>query len=406
MGQRRHTLLIVDDEPNLLDSLHRLFHRDYRVLLAADGPSALTLLREQEIHVILTDQRMPNMSGDVFLSQAREIAPDAVRILFTGYAEIDAVVAAVNRGQIFRFLLKPWDPGELESVVQQAAEQYDLLADRRRLLAELQKANEHLTLANRELADNLQLKIAFLEVASHEFNTPITLVHGMSELLRLLNPDRDETEREIVQKLAEGARRLARLVADTLKLMSAEDFRLAIRPTPVELAPLLKEVADQVQPFIHARRQRLRLNLSADLGTFEIDANKIRDAVVNLLTNAIKFTPDEGELELGARLDPATSERAEIWVVDCGIGVEPRALDRFFEPFFTEFEPGGHSSGNFGFQKRGLGLGLSLVKKFIELHGGEVAAESSLGRGTRVTIRLPRRTLMDASSTAGSHRIE
>src|SRR4029077_18047700 len=109
----------------------------------------------------------------------------------------------------------------------------------------------------------------------------------------------------------------------------------------------------------------------------------------NLLTNAIKFTPDGGEIILAAHL--TADHRAEIEVTDRGIGIEPRALARLFQPFFTEFDPSCHSSGDFGFKKRGLGLGLSIVKKFVELHGGEVAASSVIGEGTKFTIRLPRK---------------
>src|SRR4029077_7416969 len=121
----------------------------------------------------------------------------------------------------------------------------------------------------------------------------------------------------------------------------------------------------------------------------EVDADKVRDAVTNLLTNAIKFTPDEGDIALVARL--AGEDEAEIEVSDRGIGIEPRALCQLFQPFFTEFDPSCHSSGDFGFKKRGLGLGLSIVKKFVELHGGEVAASSVIGEGTKFTIRLPRK---------------
>ena len=191
MEQRRHTLLIVDDEVDVLESLRHLFHRTYRVLTASGGGQALELLDEHEVHLILSDQRMPGMSGDVFLSQARRLQPDAIRMLFTGYADIQAVINAVNEGHIFRYILKPWDAVELEGIIRQAAEQYELLAERKRLIAELQAANAQLTQANEELAEAGQLKSAFIEVASHEFNTPITLVLGLSELLRLLNPDRE-----------------------------------------------------------------------------------------------------------------------------------------------------------------------------------------------------------------------
>jgi signal transduction histidine kinase len=389
MDQRRHTLLIVDDEVDVLDSLRHLFHRKYQVLTATSAQHALELLAQHDVHMILSDQRMPGMPGDAFLSEARRLYPDAVRMMFTGYADIQAVIAAVNEGNIFRYLIKPWDTAELEGIVRQAADRYDLLADRKRLLSELQTANDQLRNANQELAESSQLKSAFIEVASHEFNTPITIVFGMSELLRLLNPQRDEREREMIERLAGGARQLARLMATILKLMKADDFRRTLDRAPVDLTTLLHEVADQVTPFVRTRRLRLELGVANDLGSFDIDADKIRDAVTNLLTNAIKFTPDGGEIMLEAHL--TADDRAEIEVTDRGIGIEPRALARLFQPFFTEFDPSCHSSGDFGFKKRGLGLGLSIVKKFVDLHGGEVTATSVVGEGTRFTIRLPRR---------------
>jgi len=328
-------------------------------------------------------------------------------MLFTGYADIQAVINAVNEGRIFRYILKPWDPVELEGVIKQAAEQFELLAERKRLIVQLQEANAQLTRANQELAEANVLKGAFIEVASHEFNTPITLVLGLSELLRLLNPDRDPREREIVERIAGSARQLARLVANTLTLMRTEDFRHTLRREPVALAPLLKDVAGRIEPFVRSRGQRFEIDVADNLGEFEIDAAKIGDCVLNLLTNAIKFTPDGGQIGLSSRLSQA--DEAEVVVTDHGIGVEPRALRQMFQPFFTEFDPSRHSSGDFGFQKRGLGLGLSIVRQFVELHGGTVSAESTPGEGTRITLRLPRHPFplpSDGIESHGSERIK
>ncbi len=385
----RHTLLIVDDERDVLDSLRHLFHRSYRVRTAESGEAALELMRGEEVHVILSDQRMPGMTGDAFLGLAGRLYPDAIRMIFTGYADLEAVIRAVNDGHIYRYIVKPWDSAELESIVAQAAEQYDLLAERRRLIRELQEANGTLVRLNASLAEAGQLKSAFIEVASHEFNTPITLVLGLSELLMLKDPGRDEGDRQIVEQIARAARQLARLVADTLTLMRAKDFGQTLHRTPIDLALLLHEAADRLMPFVELRRLRFDVDVPADLGSFEVDAPKVRDAVLNLLTNALKFTPDGGEIALSARLTP--DDEAEIVVADKGIGMEPRAVKRLFEPFFTEFDPSRHSSGDFGFEKRGLGLGLSIVRQFVELHGGRIAAESGPGRGTRVTLHLPRR---------------
>jgi signal transduction histidine kinase len=311
-------------------------------------------------------------------------------MLFTGYADIQAVINAVNEGHIFRYILKPWDAAELEGVIRQAAEQYELLAERKRLIAQLQAANARLTEANEELALAGQLKSAFIEVASHEFNTPITLVLGLSELLRLLNPERDEQERAIVERISTGARQLAKLVTHTLTLMRADDFRRTLQRAPVDLNALLRRTAAKVEPFVHARNQDLRVDLADDLGVFEVDADKIDASVLNLLTNAIKFTPDGNAITLSARL--VGPDEAEIAVADTGTGLDPKSLSRLFEPFFTQFDSSRHSSGDFGYNKRGLGLGLSIVKQFVELHGGRVDAESEVGAGTRVAILLPRRS--------------
>ena len=393
MDPRRHTFLVVDDEPDVRESLRHLFHRQYRVLTAAGGAEALEVLGREPVHLILSDQRMPGMSGDELLSRVRERHPDVIRLLFTGYADIQAVIKAVNQGGIYRYILKPWDAAELEAIIRQAADQYDLLAERRRLLAELQEANTRLTAANRELEESSALKTAFLEVASHEFNTPITIVQGMSELLKLINPHRDEPERGIIEQLSESARQLAHLVATMLKLLRANDFRRPLRVAEVDLARLLRDVAAQVAPFVQARRQQFEVAVDDDLGTFQADADKLRDAVTNLLTNAIKFTPDGGQIALRARREG--QDAAVIEVEDRGIGLEERALAHLFQPFFTEFDPSRHSSGDFGFNKRGIGLGLSLVKRFVELHGGRVAARSAPGQGTLVTFVLPRRAGQD-----------
>lgn len=385
--KRRHTLLIVDDEVDVLESLRHQFHRAYRVLTAATGKAAIDLLNENEVHLILSDQRMPGMSGDVFLSQARQIQPDAIRMLFTGYADIQAVINAVNEGHIFRYILKPWDTNELEGIIREAAEKYNLLSERKELIAELQEANIRLTHANDELARAGRLKTAFIEVASHEFNTPITLVLGLTDLLRLSNPDRPAEECEILRQITNSGRQLSRLVTNMLTLLRAEDFRRTLQRTPVELARLIAGVVDQVRPFIHARHLQVDVDLASDLGTFEIDPDKITAVFVNLMTNAIKFTPDSGQITLRARLE---DDRAVVEIEDRGVGLEPDALEHLFQPFFTQFDPSRHSSGDFGFQKRGLGLGLPIAKQFVEMHGGTVTAESVDGGGTRLTVRLPR----------------
>jgi signal transduction histidine kinase len=390
-NERRHTLLIVDDEPDVLDSLRYLFHRRYRVHTATGAEAALELLRQEPIQLILSDQRMPGMSGDEFLARAREIAPDAIRMLFTGYADIQAVTNAINRGEIYRYVLKPWDSNDLELMIRQAAEQYDLLADRRRLFDELKETNSRLTVANRELAEADQLKSAFLEVASHELNTPITIVQGLAELLQLTATGDNPTQSELLRQIGESTRQLGRLVSSMLKLVGTGEFRNRLHVEPTDLASLLSGACDQVRPFAVGRNLEFQVQIAEDLGEFEVDADKVRDVILNLLTNAIKFTQDGKSIGLEARcLVSEGFDGAWIRIHDQGIGLDERSLRRLFSPFFTEFDPTHHSSGDFGFNKRGLGLGLFLVRSFVELHGGRVEATSEPDQGTSIVIRLPR----------------
>lgn len=133
----RHAVLLVDDEPDILFSLQSLLRRQFEVHTAEGGEAALAMLSEHCAHVIMTDQRMPGMSGVEFLARAQQICPDAIPIVFTGYADLKAVVDAVNRGHIFRYVTKPWDPDELAQILADAAAHYDAVAQRKRLLREL-----------------------------------------------------------------------------------------------------------------------------------------------------------------------------------------------------------------------------------------------------------------------------
>jgi CheY-like chemotaxis protein len=137
-------ILVVDDEPDNLDLLYRTFRRDFNVLKADSGMNALEVLAaEGEVAVIISDQRMPEMKGTEFLSKTVPQFPDTVRIILTGFTDIEDLVEAINAGQVYKYITKPWDPGELKAVVQRAAETYDLLKQR---TEELRRANAQMAL--------------------------------------------------------------------------------------------------------------------------------------------------------------------------------------------------------------------------------------------------------------------
>jgi signal transduction histidine kinase len=382
----RHTLLVVDDEPDVVESVQDLLRRHYRVLGATRAREGLELLRKEPVHIVMSDQRMPEMNGVEFLHQVRDAYPDCTRLLFTGYADIRAVVDAINEGHVYRYITKPWDPEELQAIVRQAAEHHDLIAGRKQLLAELQLKNAELERANQQLREADALKAAFIKVASHELRTPLTILLGLTDLA-LRSGGLPESEKDWIARSHRAAGRLQQLVDQVIKMLQAGRYDRPLERRSTDLAQLLREAADEVRPFVTLRRQDLALDLAPDLNGLPVEAGKIRDSVGHLLLNAIKFTPDGGRIRLSAHRSPEGG--AVIVVTDSGIGIDPQSLPRIFDPFFTSFDVSRHSSGQFEYGRRGLGLGLSVVKAFVEMHGGKVEAASQPGRGSTFTIRLP-----------------
>ena len=383
---RRHTILVVDDEPDVVKSVQDLLRLDYRVLGATRADEAIRVMNEQDVHVVMSDQRMPGMTGVEFLSHVRDNHPDAIRLLITGYADIKAVIDAINTGSVYRYIAKPWDPDELQAIIREAAERYDLVAERKRLTEELKQKNEELETANAQLKQDDALKSAFIQVASHELRTPLTILMGLTKLAAKA-PGAPPQLSDWLRRIDNAAQRLQYLVGQLITMLSAGRFDATLEKKPEDLGQLLRTAAEDVRPFVELRHQNLSVEAPEDLGEFDIDAPKIRDSVNHLLLNAVKFTADGGSITLAAR---RTEDGAvEISVSDTGIGIESACLPRIFQPFFTGFDVSRHSSGTFEYCRQGLGLGLSVVKEFVELHGGTARVESEQGRGTTFTLRLP-----------------
>jgi response regulator RpfG family c-di-GMP phosphodiesterase len=121
----RHCLLVIDDEPDVCDSVYDLLRREFRVLKAHSGEEGYRIMQDEEVHIVMSDQRMPLITGVELLTKVKSRYPQAIRMLFTGYADLDSIIAAINHGHIYQFLKKPWQPEELIAAVRQAAVEYD-----------------------------------------------------------------------------------------------------------------------------------------------------------------------------------------------------------------------------------------------------------------------------------------
>lgn len=153
------TLLLVDDEENILSALTRLLRRDgYRILTAPGGSAGLEVLAQNEVGVIISDQRMPEMNGTEFLSKVKVLYPDTVRIVLSGYTDLNSITDAINRGAIYKFLTKPWDGDLLRENIQKAFKHYEMARENEWLTQELASANEALSAMNRGLEKHVEEK--------------------------------------------------------------------------------------------------------------------------------------------------------------------------------------------------------------------------------------------------------
>lgn len=178
--------MFIDDETDNLDALERVFRKKYDVIKCSSGPEALKILKENaNVSVIISDQRMPEMTGVEFLEKSMKTHPNCIRILLTGYTDLDSVIAAINSGQVYRYITKPWDTRDLQITVDQAVEKYELES-------ELKVKNLELQRALSELKTLDQAKSQFMILINHELKTPLTTLLSFMELLEQSSLDEDQ----------------------------------------------------------------------------------------------------------------------------------------------------------------------------------------------------------------------
>jgi signal transduction histidine kinase len=247
------------------------------------------------------------------------------------------------------------------------------------LNTELRQAYRALDKANRDLERLDQTKSDFISIASHELRTPLTTIIGYTEMLledHTFPPD----VHNMLKGISRGTRRLHEIMDSMFDIAQIDARTLQLHLTPVDTASLLKEVSDGLQNSLKERQQTLSLNIPA-LPPAKADPNLLKKLFQHLLTNAIKFTPNNGRISIAARELPTRSTElphggVEIIVSDTGVGVDPATQDIIFSKFYQPGELAKHSTSKTRFKGSGAGLGLALSKGIVEAHGGRIWVES------------------------------
>ena len=182
MSKSDHTILCVDDEKNILNAIKRLLRKeDFHVLTCSSGEEALDMMAKNDVHLVLCDQRMPIMNGTTLLKKVKEKYPDVIRIILTGYTDVDSITDSINQGHVYKFFLKPWNDQNLKLEIRQALEQYDLVRANEELHKKIVKQNEQLRTMNENLEDLVAERTRSLEVQ----NQALQISHSILEDLPL-----------------------------------------------------------------------------------------------------------------------------------------------------------------------------------------------------------------------------
>ena len=225
-----------------------------------------------------------------------------------------------------------------------------------------------------------RLKDEFVLTASHELRSPLTSVQGFAELLMLERDSLTPGQVDTVEIILDNCRHLVRLLNDLLDLARSDAGRLAVTPKPTEVAPLIDDAVRTMRAQTEGASQILSERIEPDLPLIDVEADRIRQILVNLITNAHEYSPEGASIEVTARVVDA---EVEIAVTDNGPGIPESQLEHIFERF---------TRGDAGLTQRvgGTGLGLAISKSLVELHGGTIAVDSTPGVGSTFSFRLPR----------------
>jgi len=357
----KSTILVVDDEEIIRDLCSRAL-KDYRILEADNGRDALQILNREHVDLLLVDVMMPIMNGLDLLQQVKDKDAEQLVIVMTGYADKDIILRAL-KARADDFIQKPINLLQLKTSIAQALEKKAL----RRELMQLKQLD--------------RLKSDFLGLVSHKLRTPTTSISLFIQNLASGTFTKDDQGfTSAVDEIRKESEYLAYLIQDLLYYSDIILQDSQGKSSREDLKEIITTLATAKQQILEQNRQILRTELTGDWPVFSVDRRRIELALGAILDNAIKFTQSGGEIILSGAL---SDRELSLTISDNGPGITSEERGKIFEKFY-QVDP-----NNTG-QIRGFGLGLFYARQFIMDHGGDITLDSTIGKGTAVTIRLPR----------------
>lgn len=364
------TVLIVDDSDQVRTLLKRVLEDEgHYVVVASNGVEALSAISEMRPDLVLLDVMMPVMDGLSTLRRLRS-EPDTAElpiIMVTALDTVDQVVRGLELGAN-DYLTKPI--------------QIEVLMARVRTQLKIKRLQDQRVEAIRSLREMDALKDKFLQIAAHDLRNPLANITLGLEWLGALDVSgtgQDEKYAEVMTMMRMSTGMMKSIVNDYLALQALRSGSVRLQLAPTDINEVVRETVEQYQPYIERKRVNLDFDLEADLPSCQADPRHVAQIVSNLVSNAVKFSPEESEVRIRTR---ARSNLVRIEVQDTGPGILEEEMPMLFKEFArlsNSPTAGEHSSG----------VGLAIVKHLVELHGGRVGAESRRGEGSTFWFELP-----------------
>lgn len=387
---KRYTVMFVDDEKEILRSLQRLVRNEpYKVEFANGGYDALGRLKKNQVSVLVTDLHMPEIGGLDLLEMVKKRWPDTIRLILSGNSDSGTILEAINKGDIYRYITKPWDNRELRVIVRQALELYKLQEEKKHLLSRLEQHNLQLERQVEERTQQLLRTRSQAEIGKYASQ----LVHNLRNPLQSLSCALDFMDYLILNQSSdfnklEKAVQIARNSAQDLKriissVLDRDRQNMQFNLEPVNLNQLIRQVLEyyRINPLFNNEIQK-DIKLAESLAPILANSSQIKQILDNLISNAIDAMETSPKKHLVVETS-GNRHSVVIRVKDSGCGINEKNLERIYESGFTT-KPA----------DKGTGLGLASVKTMVDAYNGTIQVESKNGKGTTFTIQLPIRRSM------------
>jgi two-component system sensor histidine kinase/response regulator len=376
MMNTQNKILVIDDEIGICEGIRRaLTPQGFYVDFALNGEDGLGKIRQDGFEIILLDIMMPGVSGVTLIKAIHEVDPEIVCIIITGYATVELAVRSIKQGA-YDFLTKPFTGDDLLLAVNQGLERRRLSLDAKRVQA-AEAESRRLTEEKGRLEELDRAKRQFIRLVTHELQAPVDAIQGYLNLIRDGYVPTEQVP-EILDKCVARADEERALIADLLELGQLETLSAPRTAVPVQMDNILKDALDGLQSRANSRKIAITLQVESGLPPILADPLQCKSLWLNLLDNAIKYTPEDGSVTVRLR---AESGAILGEVADTGIGIPLEDQGRLFTEFFRARNA--KEAGVLG-----TGLGLVIVKRIVEGLGGRISVVSSAGQGSTFSFEI------------------